>query len=172
MNKKTDPQRQPGRADHGQFTRTSRATLVLAALLVATTAGATAPAGRYLCDGLPCSTAMTTTVVDSKTNLQWQRAVVATSYNWTAALAYCEGLTLAGFSDWRLPNVKELSSLIDVFQYTPAIDPVVFPATPMAWFWSSSPHLLYAGSGWGVSFDTGLTNQLFFYVAARVRCVR
>jgi hypothetical protein len=32
---------------------------------------------------------------------------------WCAALSYCEGLTLAGSDDWRLPNVRELESLID-----------------------------------------------------------
>ena len=33
--------------------------------------------------------------------------------NWAAALNYAENLTLAGYSDWRLPNIKELQTLTD-----------------------------------------------------------
>ncbi len=48
--------------------------------------------------------------------LEWQ-AYDATSLNWQEALAYCEGLAYAGHSDWRLPNVNELASLLDKQEY-------------------------------------------------------
>jgi hypothetical protein len=49
--------------------------------------------------------------------------------NWQQALAWAEGLTYAGKSDWRLPNAKELQSLVDYSRSpdttdSPAIDPV------------------------------------------------
>src|SRR6185295_7572041 len=43
---------------------------------------------------------------------------------WCGALAYCEGLTLAGHDDWRLPNVMELVSLVDYGRSQPAIEPL------------------------------------------------
>ncbi|MEO1240856.1 MAG: DUF1566 domain-containing protein [Pseudomonadota bacterium] len=87
------------------------------------------------------------TVTDLATGLTWMQsdsggstaqfvksAVIATHYfdgrmDWTEALAFCEGLTLAGADDWRLPNAKELQSIVD-YDRSPdasnsaAIDPV------------------------------------------------
>src|SRR6266498_1598106 len=74
------------------------------------------------------------TVADNTTNLMWQQcsaglsgATCATgtigTYTWDNAITYCEGLTLGGFTDWRLPNIKELKSLADTTKATaPAID--------------------------------------------------
>jgi hypothetical protein len=55
---------------------------------------------------------------------------------------------------WRLPNVKELSSLADKSRSNPSIDPVAFPDTPVDFYWSSTPNIdpSYA---WGVSFNVG-----------------
>lgn len=43
--------------------------------------------------------------------------------NWCEALAYCENLTFAGHDDWRLPNIRELQSIVDYGRFTLAIDP-------------------------------------------------
>jgi len=43
----------------------------------------------------------------------WQKADSGKGMNWQEALAYAEGLTLAGHSDWRLPSAKELQSIVD-----------------------------------------------------------
>jgi hypothetical protein len=50
---------------------------------------------------------------DKATGLTWQQADSGMGMDWTSALAYCENLTLAGRSDWRLPNAKELQSIVD-----------------------------------------------------------
>lgn len=52
------------------------------------------------------------TVTDDATGLVWQQAD-ASSTNWQDAVDYCENLSLAGETDWRLPNVKELQSIVD-----------------------------------------------------------
>lgn len=57
--------------------------------------------------------------------------------------------------NWRLPNVKELSSLVDRGQTNPAINTTVFPVTPSEWFWSSSPYVDDANAAWDVSFFSG-----------------
>ena len=90
-------------------------------------------------------------VIDSKTGLTWQRCALGMA--WTGST--CTGIA-SGFSHeqalveakhhvassgkaWRLPNVKELSSIADKTRLSPAIDPTVFPATPSYIFWSSTP---------------------------------
>ena len=53
------------------------------------------------------------TVTDRATGLTWQQADSGRGMNWPDALAYAAKLDLAGHKDWRLPNAKELESLID-----------------------------------------------------------
>lgn len=53
------------------------------------------------------------TISDKATGLTWQRGDSERGMDWPSALAYCEDLTLAGNIDWRLPNVKELQSIVD-----------------------------------------------------------
>ncbi len=52
------------------------------------------------------------TILDNASELMWEQAESIFTLNWGAALSYCENLDLAGFDDWRLPNIKELSSLV------------------------------------------------------------
>lgn len=80
------------------------------------------------------------TVHDQATQLMWQRQDDATPRSWADALAYCDGLTLAGHQDWRLPNAKELHSIVD-YDRIPAIDPVFKLSDPKTYLWSSTTHL-------------------------------
>lgn len=58
-------------------------------------------------------------VIDRATGLMWPRDGSSAGGNnnqseyWADAVDYCQGLSFAGFSDWRLPNMKELVSIID-----------------------------------------------------------
>ena len=113
------------------------------------------------------------TITDGVTGLMWQQTVSATTYAWADALAYCPTLTLGGHSDWRLPSIVEVASILDDGQETaPLINATVFPATPSGIFWSSS---LLAGSSsnaWVVSFTFGFTDTYGVTGANNVRCVR
>ncbi|MBT0961166.1 Lcl C-terminal domain-containing protein [Denitromonas iodatirespirans] len=81
------------------------------------------------------------TVSDRAFGLMWQQADDGQPRDWRAALAYCETLRLAGHEDWRLPNAKELQSLVDYGRPAPAIDTSVFRiADPRGWFWTSTTH--------------------------------
>ena len=53
------------------------------------------------------------TVTDRTTGLTWQKTQPAVMMSWENALVYAETLSLAGRTDWRLPNIKELQSLND-----------------------------------------------------------
>ena len=81
------------------------------------------------------------TVTDHAFDLMWQQADDGQPRQWRAALAYCEALHLAGHDDWRLPNAKELQSIVDYRRAAPAIDASVFRiADPRGWFWTSTTH--------------------------------
>ncbi len=86
------------------------------------------------------------TVTDNVTGLMWpQDDMSAGCFNgqtatWTAALDYCEGLTFAGYNDWRLPNIRELLSLGDYGYTGPAMDPTVFTNSESGrYYWTSTP---------------------------------
>jgi len=122
------------------------------------------------------------TVSDKATILVWQKCSMgqnndatcsgtATTATWTNALAYCNGLTLAG-KTWRLPNVNELESLVDDTKNNPAIiDTTAFPATVATAYWSSSTLVSYTTNAWFVNFNDSSAysiNKAFTYY---VRCV-
>ena len=100
------------------------------------------------------------TITDSATGLQWQRDDSGQGMNWEDALAYCEGLELGGRDDWRLPNAKELHSIIDYSlspdtTSTAAINPIfnISPITNEAadtdypFFWTGTTHAASNGTG-------------------------
>jgi len=97
------------------------------------------------------------TVTDTNTGLVWQQD--GSTYNtWEEALSYCENLTLAGYNDWRLPNVNELQSLVDYSRHNPAIDPVFSNTVSSSYpsgYWSSTTYVIGPGYAWVVSFDHG-----------------
>lgn len=107
-------------------------------------------------------------VTDAVTGLMWQKDY-ATGKTWQQALPYCESLTYGGFSDWRLPNVNELTSLVNESKYNPASD---FPEMPSAWFWSSSSLVSNANLTWGVDFSRGGVTDVGKTFSNDARCVR
>ncbi len=78
------------------------------------------------------------------------------------ALSYAEDFEYAGYDDWRLPDIKELQSIVDYSGSYPAIDPTYFNTTELAenenyYFWSStsayfSTELPDNGYAWYVAF--------------------
>ncbi len=112
------------------------------------------------------------TVSDTATGLMWQKATAPDTYTWEQALAYCEGLSLSGYTDWRLPNVNELQSLVDYSQHAPAIDPLLASDTLADWYWTSSPVSGSPSNAWNVSFCYGKVNHYDVSRNFRVRAVR
>jgi len=87
------------------------------------------------------------TVTDTSTGLMWEVKTDDGSsrdkdntYTWREALSYCETLDLGGHTDWRLPTIKELRSLVDYTQYNPAIDRNFFPNTVSSNYWSATTY--------------------------------
>lgn len=92
-----------------------------------------------------------TIVTDNATGLMWQQADDGYTYEWSDALDYCENLTLGDYSDWRLPDNKELQSIVEYGTAdVPAIDTGFFDSTfndsygggdfegDYGWYWTST----------------------------------
>ncbi|PIQ50688.1 MAG: hypothetical protein COW02_18920 [Comamonadaceae bacterium CG12_big_fil_rev_8_21_14_0_65_59_15] len=109
------------------------------------------------------------TVTDPTTGLQWMRCSMgqtwdgvnstctgtASTYTFDQANALTGTVTFAGQSDWRVPNIRELQTIVDLSVYNPAIDLVAFPATPSSNYWSSLPLTYYSYNAWGIGFYFG-----------------
>jgi len=112
------------------------------------------------------------TVTDNATGLMWQQDGSAIR-NWEGALSYCQEGGWANHTDWRLPNIKELESIVDDTQLNPAIDRIAFPNTPeSSWYWSSTTYALDPGHAWGVYFSYGFVYNGDKGDGNYVRCVR
>ena len=106
-------------------------------------------------------------------NLEWQDNSQAktTKLNWQDAKTYCSELSLAGHDDWRLPNIKELQSIVDVGRYNPAIKRG-FTKVASSLYWSSSEDVSDATNAWVMNFKYGNTNNNTKTNENFVRCVR
>ena len=115
-------------------------------------------------------------VTDSKTTLEWQDNYSDNEgsikfANWTDAIDYCEGLSLNSQNDWRLPNKKELLSIVDYDTYNPSISSV-FQKTTSYDYWSSTTSASDTGGAWNVYFYSGGTDYGTKSDSYNVRCVR
>lgn len=131
------------------------------------------------------------TITDNSTHLMWSQDDNGEGIDWTTALAYAEASELAGHTDWRLPNVKELQGIVD-YNYSPsatdaakvgpAINPL-FACTPIVneagdddygYYWTSTSANYTSGEpyyyAWYVAFGRAVNGEgLDFHGAGGVR---
>jgi uncharacterized protein DUF1566 len=131
------------------------------------------------------------TITDHSTGMMWMQDDNGEGIDWEEALTYAEGLELAGYSDWRLPNVKELQSIVDygyspsatvASEVGPAINPL-FSCTPIineagnddyGYYWTSTSAHFTSGEpyyyAWYVAFGMAVNGEgLDFHGAGGVR---
>ena len=111
------------------------------------------------------------TVTDDNTGLMWQQDEGGQK-TWEDAIAYCEDLSLAVYTDWRLPNKKELKSITDDTLNNPAIDKNFFPDAHALFYWSSATYVNYSSYAWCVYFYDGYVYNFSKSYNLYVRCVR
>ena len=114
-------------------------------------------------------------VTDSTTGLQWQdnEIVKTTTRRWKTAIDYCENdMTLGGHNDWRLPNKKELLSIVDRSRYYPSLDMGTFKNVSEDYYWSSTTYALFTDYAWSVYFINGYPDHNDKTNDYYVRCVR
>jgi hypothetical protein len=110
------------------------------------------------------------TVTDTCTGLMWQKDTADVSgdgtitdedrLTWHEALKYCENLNFAGYSDWRLPNVRELQSIITYGRIDPALHPpfqaVKYQGGEDTWYWSSTTSIHFPDYARMVDVEGGI----------------
>lgn len=109
------------------------------------------------------------TVTDTRTGLMWKQCVEGrsgadcsigspTPFTWATALTLTEDYSFAGHDDWRLPNIKELRSLVEECRTGPAINDTFFPVNGASLtVWSGSPDANYSNIARYVNFSNGIT---------------
>jgi hypothetical protein len=134
------------------------------------------------------------TITDLNTGLMWEKKVAGGSSGcpidsanlhgvdstctwaqatgaWIAAINAEGGTGLAGHNDWRVPNVKELQSIVHYGLADPAIDPIFSPTTADN-YWSSTTFAFNPSSAWFVIFEGGHVFIFDKNMSLRVRAVR
>lgn len=132
-------------------------------------------------------------VFDKQTNLSWMRCSTGqtwdgttsdctgtiTTMNWQAALQSATDANSSSdssvnydYNDWRLPNIKELTSLVEYACYSPSINNTMFPSTAKYSYWSSSASASSSSYAWVVLFDYGYGYNGLRNSVKRVRLVR
>lgn len=123
------------------------------------------------------------TVTHNLTGLMWKQCAqglngagcatgTISALTWSGALAAAVADTTAGHVDWRLPNKKELESIVESCGYQPAINETLFPATPGTSFWSGSSYVPSPAGAWFVNFGDGYADFTDKTGVNNVRLVR
>ena len=127
-------------------------------------------------------------VTDRRTRLVWRRCSEGmtwdgsrchgqpTPYTWDDALAHARGVAAGTGAAWRVPNIKELESLVDASVAYPAIDAAAFPGATNDLTWSSSASPFPIGypmsQSYAVAFGNGAIYTYGWLEPHAVRLVR
>jgi hypothetical protein len=135
------------------------------------------------------------TITDNSTGLMWAKKSddgsihdKDTTYTWQQAfsvhLAALNGGGFAGYTDWRLPNVRELQSILNYGQMSPSVSPHTFNAcftnctvlncscTATSSYWSSTADVVMPSQAWIVNFNTVFMDRVDKANSLYVRAVR
>jgi hypothetical protein len=127
------------------------------------------------------------TVTDSRTRLMWKKCVEgksgsncesgsAAAFTWQTALqrprVTNNSSGFAGYHDWRLPNIKELRSIVEEKCVDPAINLTRFPNAWSEKVWSGSLYAAYSNYAWYVHFYVGDSDYYNRDDGGQVRLVR
>ena len=137
------------------------------------------------------------TITDTKTGLMWKRCPEGLSglncengkiekYTWYDAIKRFKNVAYAGYSDWRMPTINELKTLVHCSKgknkdgsckdgsEKPAINQQAFPNAETGGYvvWSMSPDADLSGRAWSLYFDNGYSYVFDRFSNYAVRLVR
>jgi hypothetical protein len=111
---------------------------------------------------------------DPKTGLEWQRESPG-QMSWQQARDYAKSLVLGGKSNWRLPTVSELETLLDRSVLYYELRPIVRQEVPFRdklSYWSSTTFAERTNNAWIVMFDGAYVLSYYKSNRYHIRCVR
>lgn len=106
-------------------------------------------------------------VLDKTTGLTWQPCLVGqtwsggscigggTAFAFSATQSAASANRFGGFSDWRVPTIEELLSLVNSARAKPAMNLIAFPSAVTGALWSRSVNAGNSGYAWYLDFDYG-----------------
>lgn len=126
------------------------------------------------------------TVTDLRTGLMWQRCLSGLQgsncssgeagafdrINVEVQARQANENKLLGYSDWRIPTVDELTSIVSSNCRSPAIDLTAFPGTPSTFVWSIPPNERHSHFSWHVHFNDGKPGYHYRDRRYKLRLVR
>lgn len=113
-------------------------------------------------------------VADDAGMLMWQDDTDASGpdHNWSAAIGYCENLSLGGYTDWRLPSINELWGLQNRNTASPSLPDAFTNYTLRMSYWSSTTRSANSAEAWDLSMYDGNGFWRDKNATSAVRCVR
>lgn len=112
------------------------------------------------------------TITETKKGLIWSTKTSNEAMNWESALKYCEDYSLAEYSDWRLPKIEALRSIVDYTKWNPAIEENLFDDALVLFYWSSTSNANNPGKACKVFFTTCIDSSQLTSSSYYVRPVR
>ena len=123
---------------------------------------------------------------DKITGLMWSRCAygqtwdsanttcngTASQITWQDALQASVNASDGGYTDWRVPNVKEIATIVEKSCVEPSLNEAVFPASSSENFWTATTVMGIETSAWGVAFYNGKNNTKEKLLDLHVRFVR
>jgi len=111
-------------------------------------------------------------ILDALTDLMWQQSVPDDTLIWDDALRYADTASFAGYTDWRLPTIKEIHSISQVDLINPSIDPAWSSVDEARKWWSSTTLLNDPLKAWYLYSRFGITTYDAKSIMHHVRLVR
>lgn len=123
------------------------------------------------------------TITDNYTGLIWKKCVQGMTGSdcklgspslriWGKAVADCDEMNFAGKTDWRIPTLKELQSIVNTKEFDPAINKKFFLNTPDHPYWTETSPAEYPANKFTVIFSDGSVYYRDINNYAATRCVR
>ena len=109
-------------------------------------------------------------ITDNNTWLEWTKNIADRTFTFNQAVSYCSDLEYGGKSDWRLPTLLELSTIVNIAS-APYIDNAYFGEVTGI-FWTSNISPSNSLNGVSLNFDNGSAGNFGLGNSLYVRCVR
>lgn len=109
-------------------------------------------------------------IKDYGTQLIWQTRPDKRKMTFEDARRYCKNLLIDGMDQWRLPGIKELSTIVDEKSYNPSV--YHYFKAESHFYWSATDNVADTSYAWLVNFSDSHIHSFSKTAQFHVRCVR